>query len=390
MEAASFLDTIKKTAGVDFYTGVPDSQLQAFCDILSEQYGCFDSQAIDDQIGCNMKHVVAANEGAAVGLAAGHYLASGKPALVYMQNSGLGNAVNPICSLLNTKVYRIPVLFVIGWRGEPGEHDEPQHSFQGEITTKLLECLGIPCFILSQKTSIEELTDAMENATHKLQSGFCFAFLVKKGTFSNSHGRNYKNNYSLSREQVVRLVVELSGESDIFVATTGKLSRELYEIRNQRMEDHSHDFLTVGSMGHSSMIALGIAQEKKNRRVFCLDGDGAALMHMGSLAVIGVLKPQNLVHIVINNGAHESVGGMPTVCGLLSLSEIAAACGYWKTFSAFSIGQLSEILGGLDGAAGPILIEVKVNLQTRSNLGRPSETPTENKIAFMDFLGVKA
>ena len=369
----SFFDSISKLK-INMFTGVPDSLLKPLCDYVMKRYG----------IGSN--HIVAANEGAAVGLAAGHYLATKTPALVYMQNSGIGNAINPICSLLNDKVYAIPALFVIGWRGEPGIHDEPQHIFQGEITLKLFDCLGIKYFVLTKDTTTQELENAIISAKKEFDIGNCYAIIVKKNALENSENIEYSNENKLSRERAVGLIVENSKSSDIFVSTTGKLSRELFEIRENIDKNHKRDFLTVGSMGHSLMIALGIANSKPNRRVFCLDGDGAVLMHLGSVAVLGANKPGNIVHIVANNSAHETVGGVPTVANKIDFINLAKSCGYTFGFSVKTEEELIEVLKRTENLKGPIFIEVKVNLYSRKNLGRPTTTPIDNKNAFMQFL----
>ena len=318
--------------GIGFYTGVPDSQLKAFTDTLMEKHGV------------GKRHVIAANEGAAVGLAAGHYLATGKPALVYMQNSGIGNAVNPICSLIHEKVYAIPVLFLVGWRGEPGVHDEPQHIYQGEITKGLLDCLGVKNFTLSKELAPEELSAIFCEVKQELNAGRQCALIVRKGALETELKMKYENNYPMSREEVVNFFVDHMQETDIVVSTTGKLSRELFEAREQRGQSHEKDFLTVGSMGHSSMIAMGIAREKPERRVFCLDGDGAVIMHMGSLAVAGADHLDNFVHVLFNNGAHETVGGLPTVSASLDYPGIAQACGYENIFTAETEEELEELL----------------------------------------------
>ena len=356
------------------YTGVPDSLLKPLCDYLMQKYGV------------GNKHIVAANEGAAVGLAAGHYLATSKPAMVYMQNSGIGNAVNPICSLINHKVYAIPTLFVIGFRGEPGVHDEPQHIFQGEITESLLKTLQIKYFLLTNNTSEAVLESAINEAKAEFLKGKSYAIVVKKGALQNDYNLNYNNNFTLSREEVVKLVVQNSNNNDIFVSTTGKLSRELFEIREDIDKNHKKDFLTVGSMGHSSMIALAIAKQKPNRKVYLLDGDGAVLMHLGNLAVVGANEPKNLVHILINNAAHETVGGIPTVANKINFMALTTACGYNKAFSLSGEEELINTLNHIKTLEGPIFIEVKTNLNSRSNLGRPTTTPTENKENFIQFL----
>ena len=373
MQIKYLLDEIEKL-GVAFYTGVPDSQLRALCDTLMSRYGIGE------------KHVIAANEGAAVGLAAGHYLATGNPAGVYMQNSGIGNAINPICSLVNDKVYAIPVLFIVGWRGEPGVHDEPQHIYQGEITRELLDCLGVQNYVISKDTSPEELAGYFSKIKEEFALGHQCALVVRKGALESDEKLKYANDYPLSREDVVKLFVDHTDERDIIVSTTGKLSRELFEAREARGQGHEKDFLTVGSMGHSSMIAMGIAREKKERRVFCLDGDGAVLMHMGSLAVAGSAQLENFVHVLFNNGAHETVGGMPTVSEKIDYLEIAKACGYDNIYTAKTEEEVISLLEKIANAKGSVFAEVKTNLVSRADLGRPTTTPIQNKEAFMEFL----
>lgn len=373
MEIKEFMAGIQHLK-INFFTGVPDSQLKALCDFLTSTYGI------------GSKHIVAANEGAAVGLATGHFLASGHPALVYMQNSGIGNAVNPICSLINEKVYAIPVLFVIGWRGEPGVKDEPQHLFQGEITTKLLECLEIPYFVCTTSTTQEVFWQAVREAENAFAKGKSFAFLIRKNALEQGQKTVYENSYSLTREAAIEAVLQSSQESDVFVSTTGKLSRELFELREKFRHGHGKDFLTVGSMGHASMIALGIALEKRERLICCLDGDGALLMHMGSMAILGASAPSNLLHILINNGAHETVGGIPTVSKYVEYGEIAKACGYKNIFCACDLLEIEESLKKARSVSGPSFLEIRTNLFSRKNLGRPTTTPLENKEAFMTFL----
>jgi len=360
--------------GADFFTGVPDSLLRPFIDYIMRAYGVSE------------KHIVAANEGTAVGLAAGHYLATSKPAVVYMQNSGIGNAVNPICSLLHKKVYAIPVIFVIGWRGEPGIKDEPQHIFQGEATLPLLDCLEIPYFVISNETGLTNIIEQVQIFKKHIDGGQSVAFVIKNNVLQNDDKVIYKSDYTLTRENVIKIILRYSLPGDVFVCSTGKLSREVFELREQSNSGHASDFLTVGSMGHSIMIAQGIALAKPSRRVFCLDGDGAVLMHMGSLAVAGAQDLKNLIHIVINNGAHETVGGVPTVCSQINLSDIASKLGYRHTFCAISDDELYMLLDGLDYIDGPVFIEVMCNLISRENLGRPTITPAQNKSCFMSYL----
>lgn len=361
--------------GSEFYTGVPDSQLKALCNYLMDTYG------IDPK-----HHIIAANEGNCTALAAGYNLATGKVPVVYMQNSGEGNVINPVASLLNDKVYAIPVVFIIGWRGEPGIHDEPQHIYQGEVTVKLLDDMGIESFVIGQATTDDEVEKAMEGFKAVLDSGRDVAFVIRKGALTDAPKVEYKNENSMVREEIIQHIVKVSGEDPI-VSTTGKASRELFETRVANGQSHKYDFLTVGSMGHSSSIALGVAINKPEQRIWCIDGDGAVLMHMGSMAVLGANKPKNLVHVVINNGAHETVGGMPTVASEINLVAIAKGCGYPHAVSVDNFDDLDKELEVVKGRNELTLIEVKCSIGAREDLGRPTTTALENKRNFMKYLG---
>ena len=360
--------------GFDFFVGVPDSQLRPLCYWLMSTYG------VDPK-----HHIVAANEGNCVAIAAGYHLATGKTPVVYMQNSGEGNVVNPVASLLDDKVYGIPCVFIIGWRGEPEVHDEPQHVFQGEITLKLLETLGIEYYVIDKDTKAESVKEQLKKWKPLLESGKQVAFVVKKGALEYDAQIKYANAYALNREEVIRRVVKISKEAPI-VSTTGKASRELFEIREANGQDHRYDFLTVGSMGHSSSIALGVAINQPQKKIWCIDGDGAVLMHMGAMAVIGTVCPNNFVHIIINNEAHETVGGMPTVAGKIDLNAVARACGYKSVCSVNTYDDLENELEKAAAANVLSLIEVKCGLGARTNLGRPTTTPVDNKDSFMRHL----
>ncbi len=360
--------------GSDFYTGVPDSQLRALCDYLMEKYG------IDPNY-----HIIAANEGNAVGIAAGYHLATGKVPVVYMQNSGEGNVINPLASLLNDKVYAIPAIFIIGWRGEPGIHDEPQHIFQGEVTLKLLEDMNVKSFVIRRETSCEEVADVMEDFKGILATGNSVAFVIRKGALTGMPKRKYSNDNTMIREEIIRHIVSVAGEDPI-ISTTGKTSRELFEIREADNKEHKYDFLTVGSMGHSSSIALGVALNKTDKRIWCIDGDGAVLMHMGSIAVIGANKPKNMIHIVINNCAHESVGSMPTVTNAVDLAGVAKACGYQYVSVVESYDDLDRELNAVKSRNELCFVEVKSQIGSRADLGRPTTSARDNKEAFMDYL----
>lgn len=360
--------------GSDFYAGVPDSQLKALCNALMHTYG------IDPR-----HHLIAANEGNAVGLAAGYHLATGKVPVVYLQNSGIGNIINPVASLLNDRVYGISCIFIVGWRGEPGVHDEPQHVFQGEVTLRLLEDMEIEPFVLSADTTEAELRERMDGWQPRLAAGKSVAIVVRKGTLTYDQPVKYSNDNVLLREEAIRCIADVSGE-DVIVSTTGKASRELFEIREANGQSHAHDFLTVGSMGHSSSIALGIAMNRPDTRVWCIDGDGAVLMHMGAMALIGANRPKNLIHVVMNNAAHETVGGMPTVAGQVDLVGVAKACGYSHALRVHDRENLIRALEEAMGQQELTFLEVCAGIGSRADLGRPTTTPMENKAALMAYL----
>lgn len=355
---------------IDFFTGVPDSLLKDFCAFVTDNTP-------------KNHNIIAANEGNAIALAAGHYMATGKIGLVYMQNSGLGNAINPLTSLIDSEVYSIPMLLLIGWRGEPGIKDEPQHVKMGKVMLGMLENMQIPYQILDENFEkiIKEAKIYMENKKAP------YAIVVRKGTFDDYRLQNKKETgFELNREEAIKTIISLLNEKDIIVSTTGKASRELFELREFNKQGHEKDFLTVGSMGHSSSIAFGIALEKPGRQVYCFDGDGALIMHMGSLATIGSLKPKNLKHIVFNNFAHESVGGQPTAAYSIDIPLIAKANGYLDAFSAETKGDLVDKLKKLQKIDGPVLLEIKINKVSRKDLGRPTTSPINNKEDFMRFI----
>ncbi len=368
-----FIEKLKEN-GIDCFAGVPDSLLKNICAYITDH-----SDAAHN--------IIAANEGAAVGLAAGHYLATGKPACVYMQNSGEGNIINPLASLTDQEVYNIPVLLLIGWRGRPGVHDEPQHVKQGKVTTGLLNVMGVNYEVLSKEEDKAE--KQITKAVKALANKEVFALVIEKDTFEDYKLRNVEvNNLTMSREEAIQTVAAALGEKDCIVSTTGMISRELFEYRTAMNQGHERDFLTVGSMGHASQIALGIALAQPERRVWCFDGDGATIMHMGSLAIVASKKPANYIHVVFNNGAHDSVGGQPTVGFKIDLTAVAKAVGYAAAFSVSTKEDLNSQLSILNSQLqkGPILLEIKVKKGNRKDLGRPTTTPIENKDALMQFL----
>ncbi len=359
--------------GVRFFTGVPDSLLKHICACITD---LLDPEA----------HIIAANEGGAVALAAGYHLATGHIPLVYMQNSGVGNSINPLLSLADPQVYSIPMVLMIGWRGEPGVPDEPQHVKQGRAQNRLLESMEIPWAEIGPET--DDWFAVLGNLLAQARSGSRpVALVVKKGTFEPYAAQiKLAESDLMSREDALGILVDSLDDNDIVVSTTGMPSREIFELRASRNAGHHRDFLTVGSMGHCSQIALGIAMQGRSRKVYCVDGDGALIMHMGAMAIIGNHGTENFRHVVINNGAHDSVGGQPTVGHSLDIPAIARACGYRECRCVSGRTELEGAVRWLHGAHGPALLEVKVKKGARKDLGRPTRTPSENKDDLMNNL----
>jgi phosphonopyruvate decarboxylase len=362
---------------IDFFTGVPDSLLKSFCAFIKDNAS-------------ERKNIIAANEGNAIGLAAGYHLATKKIGLVYMQNSGIGNALNPLVSLADKLVYSIPMLLIIGWRGEPNKKDEPQHKKQGIITTKILDVLDIKYEVLDNNTNNDKMREILQKAQDFMkENNEPYAIVIKKGTFDEYILKsNCIYNFGMTREEAIGVVVNSIEKNAAVISTTGMASRELFELREKYEQDHNRDFLTVGSMGHASQIALGVALSNKDKEVYCIDGDGALLMHLGGLTTIGNQKPKNFKHILINNGAHDSVGGQETVGFKIDILAIAKGCGYKECFSCSSREELVKLLERIKDGEGPILLEIKVQKGARKDLGRPTSTPIENKEAFMKFLDI--
>lgn len=358
--------------GIRTIAGVPDSTLKQLCDEIQLDHGR------------RFGHYVTANEGAAVGLAAGEYLASGRPCCIYMQNSGIGNIINPAASIANRAVYGIPMLFVIGWRGEPGIKDEPQHVFQGRITCELLQIMDIRYSVIDAGTTDRKLCEILKEAEAAFAQDMQYAIVVKKDTFEKGQPFVWENGAAFVREQALKTILEEVYEDSFLISTTGKISRELYEQSDRLFGNHDRLFMSVGGMGHASMIAFGMAQADKNRNIVCIDGDGALLMHMGSLAFIAGQSPDNYLHIVINNASHESVGAMPTGFSGKTYAEIAKACGYPHAWTVYDEETLRQLLHKAKERRELTMIEVMVSLDSRKDLGRPRESARDNKIQFMD------
>lgn len=368
-----FIKTLEESQIV-FFTGVPDSLLKNICAYIADNV-------------LERNNIVAANEGGAMGLAVGYYLSTGKIPVVYMQNSGEGNIVNPLLSLTDADVYNIPVLLLIGWRGEPGIKDEPQHKKQGKVTLELLKAMGVKYAVLS-KDEVEARGQIESAVAYMTATKEAFALVVRKDTFASYNLSSAGTSaFEMSRESAIKICADALEPDDIVVSTTGMISRELFEYRAHNNLGHHRDFLTVGAMGHASQIALGIALQKSSRKVFVFDGDGAAIMHMGAMAISASMQANNFYHIIFNNGAHDSVGGQPTIGFKIDFCRIAEACGYKRCFCVKTETELKTALAEFVSASGPVLLEVRVKKGNRADLGRPTKTPVENKEAFMKFLG---
>jgi phosphonopyruvate decarboxylase len=372
IEPAEFYQALRRN-NLTFFTGVPDSLLKDLCAFITDEVP-------PDQ------HVINANEGSAVALAAGYHMATGRIPVVYLQNSGTGNAINPLLSLADPAVYAIPILFIIGWRGEPGVPDEPQHVTQGRVMPELLTAIGLEYDVIAADQ--QDFDQIIERACARMRStGRSHALLVRKNTFAPYRPRSAdSSDRTFTRSDAIEVVLGHMAASDLLVSTTGMTSREVFAYRERRGETHDRDFLTVGSMGHASQIALGLAQHRASRRVVCLDGDGAVIMHMGSLAIIGTQRPANLRHIVLNNGAHDSVGGQPTAGGQINLAAMALACGYRHAEVADGREETEAAVDRVMDRPGPVMLEIRIASQPHTDAGRPTTTPVQNKTGFMNAL----
>ena len=369
IQVNNFLKFLKKNE-INFFTGVPDSLLKNFC-LLVEQ-------KIDKK-----NHIISANEGSAMGIAAGYHLATNKIPLIYLQNSGFGNIINPLLSLIDKRVYSIPVIILMGWRGEPKSNDEPQHLAQGELTLNLIKTLKSNYYILKgdEKKDFKELRSQIKKLKINHKPLF---ILVKKNIINNSNVNIKKIQIKFKREEAIKTIINILGKKNKYISTTGMISRELYEIRKHNKENHSSDFLTVGSMGHASQIALGYSIKSK-KNIVCLDGDGAFLMHMGGIATIGDMKLKNFTHILLNNRSHESVGGQRTTSEIINYAAIAKASGYQKVYGKVdSLSKLKSTLKKTKKIKALKFIECIISPGHRKNLGRPKELPIQNKKSFME------
>ncbi|MGI6393560.1 MAG: phosphonopyruvate decarboxylase [bacterium] len=355
--------------GSDFFTGVPDSTFKELITYIENPSDKF-------------KHFTASNECEAMGIASGYHLATGKTPVVYMQNSGFGKTVNPYTSLASHDVYSIPVVMLIGWRGEPGKKDEPQHKMMGRITKELLKVLEIESCELDVEKWEEQVAKALQYSEKESRP---FAIILKSKMFSEPciEKKKDESNFPL-REEILKEIVKAAPADALFISTTGKTSRELFEIREQLNMPHKTDFYTVGSMGCASSIALGIATGNHGRPIFIIDGDGAALMQMGTFAALGNHgQRKNITHIIIDNQAHESTGGQRSLSSKVSFEGVAKSCGYEHAYVVSSAKEAGKVITEQRKNSELKLLVVKSKKGSRANLGRPTTTPLENKINFM-------
>ena len=361
--------------GVEFYTGVPDSTIKDFCFFLDSNLP-------------KSKHIIAANEGNSIGIATGYHLSTGKIPLVYMQNSGFGNAINPITSLADKSVFSIPMLIMLGWRGEPETNDAIQHQKDGQIQISLIESLGIPYTILSNNSN--NLEDQIDNSVKLAEEQSSpFFLLVRRNSFEKSrHKLAYpKIESDMSREYAISEIIKSIENDAAIISTTGKISRELYESRLKQGDDNHKDFRVIGSMGHASSISLGMSISNEKRKVYCIDGDGSIIMHMGALSVIGKYGSSNFRHILLNNFSHDSVGGQASSSDVIDFSILSRSLSYKSYYKIAKKSDFNDIFTEFISSPGPSFLEIVVTQGSRSDLSRPNISPIDNKKSFMEFFG---
>ncbi len=373
MNPKILFDILEKN-GIDFFTGVPDSTLKDFCFYLEDYLP-------------KSNHIITANEGNAIGIASGHFLATGRIPLVYMQNSGFGNAINPLTSFADKSVFSIPLIIMMGWRGEPGKKDAIQHKKDGEIQINILESLDIPYTIISNESKLLEkeineivISATIENKPHII--------LVRRGFFQTYTKTSNSVIYAseISREDAILEIIKLLDKEDILISTTGKVSRELFELRKSLNHNTENDLRVIGSMGHVSSIALGISLRIPNRQVYCLDGDGSLIMHMGVLSTIGKYSNDNFKHILLNNYSHDSVGGQESSSDVIDYSLLSKSMSYKNFFQISFKKKFAKTFKIFKNSEGPSFLEIIVSQGSRANLSRPNSTPLDNKRQFMHFL----
>ena len=358
-------------ADIELFVGVPDS-------LLSGLISAFESNN-------KICHLVAANEGNALALAAGYHLATNKLPLVYMQNSGFGNIINPYLSLTCKQVYQIPMIIIMGWRGCPEKNDEPQHLFQGKVQIDLLKTLDIPFVVLDENFDSKSMRVITKKA---IQEKRAVCILIKKGAFITKPLQLNAKMLPMNRRIAISIIVKYLPENSVVIATTGKIAREAYDIMSEAGKRHQL-FMNVGAMGHCSSVALGLAIGRPEVKVICLDGDGALIMHMGALSLIGKVQCRNFYHILLNNGCHESVGGCPSAADTVDFLGVAKASSYNSSYKASSEGDMNHMIDDFFEKEGPVFLEAKISLTQGDDPSRPSESMCELKSNLQDFLQLK-
>ena len=355
---ANHLFLFLKKNKINFFTGVPDSVLKDFSYVLELNKK-------------KITNIITANEGSAIALAAGNYLSTKKPALVYMQNSGIGNAINPLISLCHPEVYSIPMVLMIGWRGSPKENDEPQHQLKGKITPSILKLLNIKFLVLNDLKDLKKIKSLITYSKYKKRP---VAFLVKKNILhlKNISKRTIQSKKYLSREIVINELLDKIKKNTRIISTTGYTSRELFQIRKNKKYKKGKDFYMVGGMGHSSMTSLGYSLNSKNQ-VICLDGDGSLIMHMGSLISTGFKSKSNFKHILLNNGAHESVGDQKIDTFKVNFKNVSKSFGYKNYYLAKNNLSFNKNLKYFLKSEGPSFFEVYIRSESIKNLSRPKD-----------------
>lgn len=345
------LNTLKKKK-INFFTGVPDSVLKN----LTYKF--------------KKNHISVNNEGTAVSLAAGYYLATGKLPCVYMQNSGLGNAINPLISITNKNIYSIPSILIIGWRGSPNSKDEPQHQVMGKKTKQILKLLGIKYFVARNKKDLEKFEKMIEYSRSKLTSIAC---LIERSSIKNKKSKTQKkiiNKYKVYRYNFIKELVDLIKIKSNVISSTGFISRELDHILSKKKYLNIKPFYMVGGMGHSASLTLGVSLKSKKQNI-CLDGDGALLMHLGSLGIVKKYGKKNFKYILLRNDTHESVGCQPTNSTHINYKILSKSFGFRKYLLITKELDFKNVVKKLINSPGPSFLEVRIKNGSISNLGRP-------------------
>ena len=339
-----------------FFTGVPDSVLKELSYTLQNKD--------------KKEHIIATNEGTAVSIGIGHYLSTKEVPCVYMQNSGLSNALNPLLSIAHEKVYAIPLILIIGWRGSPRIKDEPQHNVKGKITESILKLLNIKYTILR---SINDLDKFEKQIKFSKKKNSIVACLIEQGTLEKID-RIKKNSdfYKLNKELFLKTLLQSLDKNTKVISSTGYNSRELMHIRSKYKIIKTKDFYMVGGMGHTSSVALGYSLTSK-KKIICIDGDGSFLMHLGAIKTAGTFANKNFKYILLNNNSHDSVGGQNTYANNINFEKLSKSLGFKKFYSIKNDKNLKKTIKTFLSDDTLSFLEVKVSNSKIKNLPRPTD-----------------